>query len=124
MPTVNVNKKAFCAALGENFTEPQFEDLCFAFGIELDAVTVDEAGETVWKIEIAANRYDLLCIEGLARALRIFLNKEPTPVCTHAGITGWIWANLCDNWVGWPGNIFACGFDRPPMRTSSRSRFM
>ncbi len=26
----------------------------------------------IYKIEIPANRYDLLCIEGIARALRIF----------------------------------------------------
>lgn len=31
------------------------------------------------KIEIPANRYDLLCIEGLARALRIFLQKDIPP---------------------------------------------
>jgi phenylalanyl-tRNA synthetase beta subunit len=107
MPTVNVNKKAFCAALGQQLTEPEFEDLCFAFGIELDAVAVDEAGETVWKVEIAANRYDLLCIEGLARALRIFLNKEATPVgslvrlelrgesslgCCHSGWSKFAWS--------------------------------
>jgi phenylalanyl-tRNA synthetase beta chain len=34
------------------------------------------------KIEIPANRYDLLCIEGLARALRIFLGKEQPPTYT------------------------------------------
>jgi phenylalanyl-tRNA synthetase beta chain len=28
------------------------------------------------KIEIPANRYDLLCLEGVARALRVFLGKE------------------------------------------------
>lgn len=38
------------------------------------------AGETastdvVYKIDIPANRYDLLCIEGLARALRVFLGR-------------------------------------------------
>ncbi len=31
--------------------------------------------ETVYKIEIPANRYDLLCVEGLGKALSIFLNK-------------------------------------------------
>lgn len=29
--------------------------------------------DVVYKIDIPANRYDLLCIEGLARALRVFL---------------------------------------------------
>jgi len=31
------------------------------------------------KIEIPANRYDLLCIEGIARALRVFLHKGKAP---------------------------------------------
>jgi hypothetical protein len=29
---------------------------------------------------IPANRYDLLCMEGFARALRVFLGKEAAPV--------------------------------------------
>jgi len=31
--------------------------------------------EEIYKIEIPANRYDLLCVEGLTRALLIFQNK-------------------------------------------------
>lgn len=31
------------------------------------------------KIEVPANRYDLLCIEGIARALRVFLQKDEAP---------------------------------------------
>lgn len=36
-----------------------------------------EAASTdiIYKIDIPANRYDLLCLEGLARALRIFLGE-------------------------------------------------
>ena len=30
---------------------------------------------TVYKVEIPANRYDLLCVEGLGKALSIFLQK-------------------------------------------------
>ncbi len=61
--------------------------LCFDFGVELDAV-IHEADDAtpgapvheIWKIEVAANRYDLLCVEGIGRALRTFMGKEPTPV--------------------------------------------
>ena len=35
--------------------------------------------EILYRIEIPANRYDLLCIEGLARALNIFLGRIPIP---------------------------------------------
>ena len=36
---------------------------------------VDLSKEYVYKIEVAANRYDLLCLEGLVRNLLIFQNK-------------------------------------------------
>lgn len=35
--------------------------------------------EELYKIDVPANRYDLLCLEGITRALRIFLEKEPMP---------------------------------------------
>lgn len=35
--------------------------------------------DPVLKIEIPANRYDLLCLEGLSRALRIFLKLDSPP---------------------------------------------
>lgn len=37
--------------------------------------TVGASTDVVYKIDIPANRYDLLCIEGLARALRVFLGE-------------------------------------------------
>ncbi|CAN0369983.1 unnamed protein product, partial [Laminaria digitata] len=44
--------------------------------------------DVVYKIDIPANRYDLLCIEGLARALRVFLDKEESPVFHTVEPTG------------------------------------
>ncbi len=35
---------------------------------------------TVYKIDVPANRYDILCIEGLARAIRVFLGEQDAPV--------------------------------------------
>ena len=40
--------------------------------LELDEVVTEENGEVTYKIEIGANRYDLLCLEGLVRNLLIF----------------------------------------------------
>ena len=82
--------------LNEQLSREQFGELCFDFGIELDEVTSEyekvckEMGEEkaielnsdkepLYKIEVPANRYDLLCPEGLSRALRIFTNKETMP---------------------------------------------
>lgn len=91
MPTVTVNRELLFKTLTKSFTDDEFRDLCFAYGIELDDVTsmkemlmrdtgvVDNnvSDDVVYKIDVPANRYDLLCLEGLARSLRIFLGIEP-----------------------------------------------
>ncbi|EFC37190.1 predicted protein [Naegleria gruberi] len=75
--------------------DADFEQLCFDFGIELDDVTSERlmkekelgsakdtsklSDEVIYKIEIPANRYDLLCEEGLSRALNIFLGRQDAP---------------------------------------------
>ncbi|KAI0284374.1 phenylalanyl-tRNA synthetase [Russula aff. rugulosa BPL654] len=89
MPTVSVDKEDLWERLGQRFSSEEFDKLCFEFGIELDEDTTEEvetaikqglpAGRPQLKIEIPANRYDLLCIEGIARALRVFLNKGKAP---------------------------------------------
>ena len=33
--------------------------------------------EVLYKIDIPANRYDMLCLEGIARALNVFLRRHP-----------------------------------------------
>ncbi|KAH9999307.1 B3/4 domain-containing protein [Russula vinacea] len=103
MPTVSVDKEDLWERLEQRFSSEEFDKLCFEFGIELDEDTTEEV-ETAIKqglpagrpIEIPANRYatrfihvlwllivslryDLLCIEGIARALRVFLGKGKAP---------------------------------------------
>lgn len=98
MPTVTVGRDRLFQALGRTYTKEEFDELCFDFGIELDEETtakaiadkekhlesedngVVEEEEILYKIEVPANRYDLLCLEGIARALRIFIGVEETPV--------------------------------------------
>lgn len=89
MPTVSVDKLDLFERLGRSYTTEEFDHLCFEFGIELDEDTTEEVeaaakrGEPAerahLKIEIPANRSDLLCIEGIARALRVFLQLETCP---------------------------------------------
>jgi len=93
MPTVIVNRDALFKAIGQTFTDEEFDNLCFEFGIELDEVTSEKemfqneqnregehlSTDVLYKIEVGANRYDLLCLEGLALALRVFLQKEKMP---------------------------------------------
>jgi phenylalanyl-tRNA synthetase beta chain len=95
MPLVSVFHDSLCKALGEDVTEESFDELCFEFGLELDEVTSDyeivkkEQGEeaakgkstrVIFKVDCPANRYDILCLEGLVRALQIFKGLQTPPV--------------------------------------------
>ena len=69
------------------FTKAEFEDLCFDYGIELVEDTEDDERPIVngvqeppqLKIEIPANRYDMLCFEGIALNLNIFRGRIAPP---------------------------------------------
>ncbi|KAH8791750.1 hypothetical protein F5882DRAFT_83392 [Hyaloscypha sp. PMI_1271] len=87
MPTINVDKAELYKALGQEYTTEEFETLCFEFGIELDEDTSNSERPIVngkqeapqLKIEIPANRYDMLCFEGIALMLNVFREKTPLP---------------------------------------------
>jgi phenylalanyl-tRNA synthetase beta chain len=85
MPTIAVDKAALFKELGREYTTKEFDELCFEFGIELDEDTSestkpeDQAQPPQLKIEIPANRYDMLCFEGIALNLKVFLEKEQLP---------------------------------------------
>ncbi|KAH6915327.1 phenylalanyl-tRNA synthetase subunit beta [Coprinopsis sp. MPI-PUGE-AT-0042] len=89
MPTVAVDKADLWERLGKQYTTEEFDKLCFDYGLELDEDTTEEVEENIkkglpaerpqLKIEIPANRYDLLCIEGISRALNVFLGKQEAP---------------------------------------------
>ncbi|KAK3829379.1 MAG: beta subunit of phenylalanyl-tRNA synthetase [Benniella sp.] len=91
MPTVNVDKEALYAALGRTYTFDEFMDICFDFGIELEEdMAIREVGahkvddtvsdRPILKIDIPANRYDLLCHEGISRSLLIHQGKAKPPM--------------------------------------------
>mmetsp|Transcript_4397 Transcript_4397/g.12384 ORF Transcript_4397/g.12384 Transcript_4397/m.12384 type:complete len:625 (+) Transcript_4397:43-1917(+) len=94
MPTVGIQRDLLFKALGKEYTEDEFQDLCFEFGIELDEVVQEkqlnttkrnvgaaaaEEEVTVFKIEVPANRYDLLCLEGISTALNAFTGRSSPP---------------------------------------------
>lgn len=66
MPTITVAK-----SISKTLTSEQFVDLLFDFGLEIDEIT-----ETDYRIEIPANRHDLLCTAGLEAALRCYVEEE------------------------------------------------
>ncbi|KAK9808656.1 hypothetical protein WJX72_001360 [[Myrmecia] bisecta] len=106
MPIVSVGRDKLFKALGRSYTEDEFQTLCFEYGIELDDVTSekellqkehqssghadlkDASDEVLYKIDIPANRYDMLCLEGIARALNIFNRRIPDVQYRLADMTG------------------------------------
>lgn len=75
--------------------DEEFDELCFEFGLELDEITSEKqiiskeqgnqkargASDVVlYKVDVPANRYDLLCLEGLARGLQVFKERIKAPV--------------------------------------------
>ncbi|KAL2941394.1 Phenylalanine--tRNA ligase beta subunit cytoplasmic [Bienertia sinuspersici] len=102
MPTISVGRDRLFDALSRTYEDKEFEDLCFRFGIELDDITTEKAiirkekhledeeltedEEIIYKIEVPANRYDLLCLEGLAQALRVFEERENLSTYTLANV--------------------------------------
>jgi phenylalanyl-tRNA synthetase beta chain len=106
MPTVSIYEDDVTAELGEvlaNYGSKQnlvksFDELCFSFGLELDEVTseyemfkkergdafkpedaVGKSTEKIFRVEVPANRYDLLCHEGLMIAFKVFLGLTTPP---------------------------------------------
>ena len=77
MPTVNVDPDYFFKLFGEKLDFHTLEELCFDFGIELEKGTAEEDGvqKLIYKFEVAANRYDLLSVEGLAQALALYQGR-------------------------------------------------
>lgn len=78
MPTVSINRNLLFESLNKTYTDEGFDELCFEFGIELDDV-VEEEGEIIYKIDIPANRYDLLCLQGISQALNTFRGLTTYP---------------------------------------------
>ena len=54
MPTISLVRDELFAALGRAYTDEEFEELCFAFGIELDEITTE--GELQSKEQVGAVR--------------------------------------------------------------------
>ncbi|KAJ1344707.1 phenylalanine-tRNA ligase, beta subunit [Batrachochytrium salamandrivorans] len=99
MPTITVDTVILFELVGRSFSDNEFEEFCFEFGIELEDVTsekelaakegtasaaVDESttDRKLYRIDIPANRYDMLCVEGISRAIRTYLEIGPPPSYT------------------------------------------
>eukprot|EP00704_Kipferlia_bialata_P006427 g6427.t1 len=95
MPTVSVVRDTLLEMIGcESMSEHEFDQMIFDFGVELDGVIEeaerfmeDEGLKVVYKIDVPANRYDLLCVEGLAAALRCYLGYSTDPLPFKAPVT-------------------------------------
>lgn len=92
MPNITLIRSHLFEKIGREYTDKEFDELCFEFGVEVDDVEkqmIEFTGaneskfteeHVVYVIAIPANRYDLLCMEGFARSIRIFLKLETPPI--------------------------------------------
>lgn len=96
MPTIGVKRDLLFKSLGKTYTDDEFAKLCFEFGLELDEVTTekkmankelgieidhqDNSEDIIYRIDIPANRYDLLCLEGLVLGLKVFREIMDPPL--------------------------------------------
>uniref|UniRef100_A0A667X117 Phenylalanine--tRNA ligase beta subunit n=1 Tax=Myripristis murdjan TaxID=586833 RepID=A0A667X117_9TELE len=92
MPTVSVKRDLLFQALGRTYSESfslhvQVGDTLPVFTSEKEIISREQgdskasgASEVIlYKIDVPANRYDLLCLEGLVRGLQVFRNKIEAP---------------------------------------------
>lgn len=103
MPTIPVDKADLYELLGKEYTTEEFDELCFDFGLELDEDTTDECvgdERPQLKIEIPANRYDMLCIEGIAQSLNEFLGRKDAPNFTLKPATPEVTMTIKESTVG------------------------
>jgi phenylalanyl-tRNA synthetase beta chain len=106
MPTVTIVRDRLLEALGSKVSDTDLAELCFSYGLELEALSEEPLSDLLggqrsrsgWsdaveeleshtglpdqrvccvKLEVPANRPDLLCFEGLVQALRVFLGMDP-----------------------------------------------
>ncbi|SCN60037.1 phenylalanine--tRNA ligase beta subunit, putative [Plasmodium chabaudi adami] len=72
MPTISVHEEDLVEKLGKKYNDEELINICFDFGLEIDDVEIKN-GKKIYKIEVPANRYDLVCAEGLCRSLKSFI---------------------------------------------------
>uniref|UniRef100_A0A8C9AUY8 Phenylalanine--tRNA ligase beta subunit n=1 Tax=Prolemur simus TaxID=1328070 RepID=A0A8C9AUY8_PROSS len=76
MPTVSVKRDLLFQGLGRTYSECQPRT-----SKEQGNVKAQGASDVVlYKIDVPANRYDLLCLEGLVRGLQVFKERIKAPV--------------------------------------------
>lgn len=76
MPTITVNNKDLFKLLKKDISKEELEKIAFDFGLEIEEDTNNHENS---KVEIPANRYDLLSVEGLSSALKSYLRIEDCP---------------------------------------------
>ncbi|KAJ1607099.1 phenylalanyl-tRNA synthetase beta chain [Cryptosporidium canis] len=80
MPVVSVSTRILSSYLKREVTDEWLDELCFNYGLELDCIEFDEElKENIAKIEIPANRPDILCLEGLVIAFGCFIGSSEIP---------------------------------------------
>ncbi|KAI5134693.1 phenylalanyl-tRNA synthetase beta chain [Nematocida ausubeli] len=79
MASISVSKRALLAGIGKSYSDEEMTDILFDFGLELDEILTED-GEVKYKIDVPANRYDLLCLKGLVYGLLAYIDSVPAKI--------------------------------------------
>ncbi|XP_014665545.1 PREDICTED: phenylalanine--tRNA ligase beta subunit-like isoform X2 [Priapulus caudatus] len=77
MPIVSIYRDHLVEALGQSLITSEKDMIMRETGSGERAKEASEA--VIYKVEVPANRYDLLCLEGLVRGLQVFKEQIPSP---------------------------------------------
>ncbi|MEM1585770.1 MAG: phenylalanine--tRNA ligase subunit beta [Candidatus Korarchaeota archaeon] len=85
MPVLDTTLSRLRRYLGFDISLEELEELLFKIGFELDSIK-EQNSDFLLKVDITPDRTDCLSTIGLARALRLYLNKErPKEYLAHRG---------------------------------------
>lgn len=73
MPGITVSRGAFLLQLQKKWGDKEVEDTLFNFGLELEEI---DKNEDTYKIDVPANRYDLLCLRGLVNGVSAYIGEK------------------------------------------------
>ena len=71
MPTISINRAYFHQLIGKELSFEEFSDIALDYGLTV------EANPSNVRVELPANRYDLLSVEDLALSLFQYLRLKP-----------------------------------------------
>ncbi|KAI5172291.1 phenylalanyl-tRNA synthetase beta chain [Nematocida sp. LUAm3] len=73
MPGISISRKDFLSGIKKDWNDEEVEETLFNFGLEVEEVDTDA---DKYKIDVPANRYDLLCLRGVVNGISEYIGSR------------------------------------------------